>query len=224
MVQVMLNDGHISRILKISRDKSATPDRWTQVLASPIFAALLDSRADLSDPSAVLVALKLPVNKRAASTKVLADLLEQVGEPVKLSAVERFVARDKFVVNRNGELPISYLGDNIKGNFLDVVEDNVAPMTVKQRKLRKSSVDGPILAALGDKDLNKVEKARVALAHTFEFLKTADKSKWFIFYVADAKGVVWAVSADWDGGGWGVGANPVTSPHGWLGGYRVVSR
>ncbi len=162
--------------------------------------------------------------KHAAAPKVLADLLEQVGEPVKLSAVERFVARDKFMVNRNGELPISYLGDNFKGNFLDVVEEDVKPMTAKQRKLRKSSVDGPILAALGDKDLNKVEKARVALAHTFEFLKTADKSKWFIFYVADAKGVLWAVGADWGVDGWRVEASPVAYPLEWRDGRRVVSR
>jgi hypothetical protein len=162
--------------------------------------------------------------KRVATPKVLADLLEEVGEPTKLSAAERFVARDKFVVNQNGELPISYLGDNFKGNFLDVVEEDVKPMTAKQRKLRKSSVDGPILAALGDKDLNKIEKARVALAHAFEFLKTADKSKWYIFYVADAKGVVWAVGARWDGGGWYVEAFPVTRPNVWRGGRHVVSR
>lgn len=162
--------------------------------------------------------------KRASSPKVLADLLEEVGEPIKLSAVGRFVARDKFVVNRNGELPISYLGDNFKGNFLDVVEESVKPMTAKQRKLRKSSVDGPILAALGDKDLNKIEKARVTLAHAFEFLKTADKSKWFIFYVADAKGVAWAVFARWNGHGWGVEASPVTYPGEWNDGRLVVSR
>ncbi len=68
-------------------------------------------------------------------------------------------------------------------------------MTVRQRKLLRRSVDTPILAALGDKDVAKIVRARMALAHVFSFLKTADRSKWFIFYVADAKGNVWAVNA-----------------------------
>jgi hypothetical protein len=155
----------------------------------------------------------------SASKKVLAGLLELYGEPVKVSAVERFVARDKFVIDRNGELPISWLGDNFKTNFLDVVEDNAKAATLKQRKLLKRSVDGPILSALGG-----VEKAKIALANVFDFLKTADRTKWFIFYVADAKGTVWAVSAYWDDHGWDVGALPVTDPGGWDGGPLVVSR
>ncbi len=45
--------------------------------------------------------------KSSASPKVLAGLLEPVGEPVKLVAANHFVAREKFIVNVNGELPIS---------------------------------------------------------------------------------------------------------------------
>lgn len=151
-------------------------------------------------------------------------LLEEVGTPIELTAVARFVARDKFVADVNGELPISYLGDNFRANFLDVVETDVPAVTLKQRKLLKSSVDAPILAALGGEDPRKVEKARVALAHVFSYLKSADRSLWFIFYVADAKGTVWAVGASWDGGGWLVGAFPVSYPVEWDAGIRVVSR
>jgi hypothetical protein len=167
---------------------------------------------------------KVAKAKSGASTKVLAGLLELTGEPTKMSAIERFVARDKFVVNRQGELPISYLGDNFRNNFLDVVEENVPACTLKQRKLLKASVDTPILNALGDKDLAKIEKARSALAHTFDYLKTDDRSKWYIFYVADAKGIVWAVSAYWDGDGWYVGADPVSDPDQWRAFNHVVSR
>lgn len=151
-------------------------------------------------------------------------LLEEVGTPTELAAVAKFVAREKFVVNTKGELPISYLGDNFKANFLDIVETDVSAVTLKQRKLLKPSVDRPILAALGDEDPTKVEKARIALAYVFNYLKAADRSLWFIFYVAGAKGVVWAVNAYWDDGGWNLDAFPVSSPRGWCADCRVVSR
>jgi hypothetical protein len=161
--------------------------------------------------------------KVEAKPRPVVRLLEEVGSPVEVSSVARFIARDKFVVNTKGELPISYLGDNIRANFLDVVETDVPAMTLKQRKLLKPSADAPILAALGDEDTTKIEKARTALAHVFSYLKTADRSLWFIFYVADAKGIVWAVGARWSVYGWDVYAGPVSNPRGWGAGYNVVS-
>lgn len=157
--------------------------------------------------------------KAGASTKILEGLLELQGEPMKVPGIVNFVACDKFVVDRNGELPISYLGDNFRNNFLDVVEKVVKTATLKQRKLLKRSVDEPILSALGG-----TRKAQVALGNVFEFLKTADRSKVYIFYVADAKGVVWAVIAYWDDGGWDVGARSVADPDEWDAGRVVVSR
>ena len=156
---------------------------------------------------------------RSASTKVLATLLEEVGEPSNLPAVEHFVARDKWVVDRNGELSIIYLSPNIQKNFLDVVEENVPVVSLKQRKLLKSAVNRPIIDAHGGE-----EKAKVAFAHVFEFLKTADRNRCFIFYVADAKGCVWAVTANWNGGSWYVGASSVSDPRKWSAGNHVVSR
>jgi len=157
--------------------------------------------------------------KVGASRTIIAKLLEEVGQPVDLPAIERFVARQKFVVDQSGELPISYLGDNFRANFLDVVEENVKAAALKQRKLLKRLVDKPILSALGGE-----EKARVALAHVFDYLKTADRNLWFIFYVKDAKGVLWAVSAYWRGVGWSVGAFAVSDPDAWGDGSHVVSR
>jgi hypothetical protein len=157
--------------------------------------------------------------KNGASRTVIAKLLEEVGQPVDLPAIERFVAREKFVVDRNGELPISHLGDNFRANFLDVVEENVEAAKLTQRKLLKRSVDKPILSALDGE-----EKARIALAHVFDYLKTADRNLWFIFYVKDAKGVLWAVYAGWDDGGWYVDADAVSNPDEWRDGRRVVSR
>ena len=159
-----------------------------------------------------------PRLRSSTSKKVLADLLELEGDPIRLPAVDRFVARDKFVVDRNGELPISYLGHNFKANFLGKTEEKVKKATLKRRKLLKSSLDAPILDALGGE-----KKAEVALAHAFEFLKTADRDRWYIFYVRDANGNLWAVRAYWDDRGWDVSAYSVSCPDGWDDGYRVVS-
>lgn len=145
------------------------------------------------------------------------ELLETVGEPVELPACERFVSRDKFVVDRRGELPISYLGDNFKREFLGLVEENVPAVSAEQRKLRKRSVDAPIIAAHGGE-----EKVKIALAHVFEFLKTADHSRWFIFYVLNKNGKLWAVGAHWYGGGWFVRAYSVACPFEWYAGNHVV--
>ena len=45
-----------------------------------------------------------------------------------------------------------------------------------------------------------------------------------IFYIRDIKGVFWAVSCRWIGGGWDVSASSVEDPRGWVGGGRVFSR
>lgn len=64
----------------------------------------------------------------------------------------------------------------------------------------------------------------VELGDILAYLKEADHSKWYIFYVNDASGTLWAVSADWDDRGWGVGAGSVAYPSAWGGGSVVVSR
>jgi hypothetical protein len=150
---------------------------------------------------------------------VAGGLLEIVGEPVYLPAAGRFVARDKFVAYRAGELPIRYLGDDFTAHFLDVIERQVPAETLYQYRLVRSSVDGPIFAALGGE-----HGARIALAQIYEFLKTADRGQWFFFYVADAAGELWAVDTYWREQGWDLEAYSVTYPRGWRGGGRVVSR
>lgn len=162
--------------------------------------------------------------KTEPSRIVLAGLLEEIGEPVKLPAIHRFVAREKFVVNREGELPISGLGTNFETSFLGVEEEAIPAATLKQRKLLKRSVDASILAALGDADVAKVEKALVALAHVFTYLKTANRKLWYIFYVADANGSAWAVLALWSDDGWGIEASSVRYPVEWNVEDHVVSR
>ncbi len=216
---VTMHDGHLSRIIKLSQDKRMTPDRWTTVLASPVFAALLDEHADLSDPQAVLIALKLPVKKRPVSRKVLADFLELTGEPVKVASCKCFVASQKWVVDRNGELPISSLSENIRTHFLGLIEENVPAATLKQRKLLKNSGDTSIISAYGGQ-----AKVKIPFAHVFEYLKTADRTEWYVFYVIGTDGYLWAVYAFWDNRGWDVDARVATGAYAWFAGRHVVSR
>ncbi|MEE4452183.1 hypothetical protein [Novosphingobium resinovorum] len=149
----------------------------------------------------------------------VADLLDVVGDPLEAPAVERFVARDRFVAEAAGELPIRYVGEDFTAHFLGVVEEAVPAARLSQYELVKSSIDGPIFAALGGEG-----EARIALAHLYAFLKTADRTRWFFFYVADAAGKLWAVDAYWREHGWDLEAYSVTYPRGWRGGGRVVSR
>jgi hypothetical protein len=158
-------------------------------------------------------------NAGASSTQIPEDLLEITGGPIELPSVEGvFVGRQTFKVDRNGKPPISYLGANFKANFLDVQEGDLRPIRVRQRKLLKASVDGLILSTLGGE-----ARARMALGHVYEFMKTANRSLWYIFYVADKNGIVWAVDVIWHDSGWRVDADPVASPNEGRDGSRVVS-
>jgi hypothetical protein len=150
--------------------------------------------------------------------ELIADLLEPVGEPVAMCADMRFIARDRFLLDRGGELPISYIGDDFTAHFLDLIEEGVEAAALQQYRLTKGAVDALIFAALGGQD-----RARIALAHLHHFLKTADRAHWFFFYVTDASGMLWAVDAYWRDHGWDLEAYSVTYPRGWRSGGRVVS-
>jgi len=168
-----------------------------------------------TDP-AFLASIAQYVNARVEFKKrPFASHFETVGKPVKLSAISRFVARDSFKEGNDGEVPIYDLSHNFKENFLNVEENNVKATVVQQYELLKPDMyNAEVLSFLGEKDLNNIKKSKVSLAHVFEFLKTARHHlAWFIFYVADAKGVVWSLYATWSTGdpGWCIGVLEVTN-------------
>jgi len=134
-------------------------------------------------------------------------------------AIKEFVVCNKFVVDTSdtAELKISCLGTNFENWFLGKVEKDVGACEVKVSKLLRRSLDKPILDELGG-------TAEKALAHVYEFLKSADHNSWYIFYVKDVSDVLRAVSARWSGDGWHVGARSVEYPIEWLDGFQVVSR
>lgn len=154
-----------------------------------------------------------------ARREIGTDLLELVGEPVEFPAVERFVVRDKFVVDREGELPLSYVGEDFASRFYGIIEEGIGAATLQLYRLVRSSIDGPLLSALGGEG-----EARIALAHLFAYLKIADRSKWHFFYVTDAEGMLWAVDSYWRDDGWDIESYSATYPRGWRGGGHVVAR
>lgn len=155
-------------------------------------------------------------------------LLESLGTLTLPATTGQFVARKKFVVDtsREAAVKISYLGDNFKAWFLDKIEGPAAETILRYAKLLRSSVDGPILAELG-------ETAETTLGQLFWLMEQQPNCEGStiqsdgranIFYILDATTLLRAVFVFWDGDGWFVDANSVSFPIAWRGGSRVFSR
>jgi len=160
-------------------------------------------------------------------------ILELVGTTTISATTERFVAKEKLVIDTSptAKVKISYLGDNLKTWFLSgdgKIEEPIAGSTLRKDKLRQSSTDGPIISELGGE-----AKAETTLTEIYALMVKQPKggeghllgNGWAnIFYVRDQKGVLCTVRVGWDGGGWDVDASSVLFPDGWDVGYQVFSR
>ena len=166
--------------------------------------------------------------KKLIAELTASDLLESVGT-VNLSAIASFVAADRFRDDRKGEVVIGWIGDNFRRNFLGKTETDVPATQLHVYKLVKSSVDGPIIAELGE------EMSETTLGQMFEMMKAQGHGEdgtlltngcANIFYIRDDRGTVWAVYCGWFSvdGCWRVEAGPVADPDGWVAGGQVVSR
>jgi len=151
-------------------------------------------------------------------------LLEEVGI-VNLPSIGKFIARSYFTRDSK-EVKFYGFGSNFENNFLDKVEEAQAETTLRISKLKKDSLDKPILDELGC-------TKETTLANIRELLKKQPKGESGklltngyanIFYVRDAVSVLWAVGVYWLGVGWRVHAYSVSSPNEWGGGYQVFSR
>ncbi len=154
-------------------------------------------------------------------------LLRFIGEVNIPATTEKFVTRDKFVADTGKNVPvkISYLGNNFRNWFLDKTEDPMAETTLRYAELTESSVDGPILAELGN-------TAETTLAEIFQLMLNQPNGEdgvlltngyANIFYVRDVNGELRAVGVGWGGGGWCVHASSVANPDEWGDGSRVFS-
>lgn len=159
-------------------------------------------------------------------TKIL-DFIDTV---VTSATTEKFVAKEKFVVNTKDGAPvkISYLSGNFRKWFYDKTEYIIEEQELRYAKLSKSSVDGPIIEELGGE-----AKAETTLSEMFDLMLKQNNGEdgvllnngyANIFYIKDISGVLRAVDVSWHGGGWNVGASSVESPPGWFDGRQVFSR
>lgn len=151
-------------------------------------------------------------------TKVSANKLLEFVTTVTVPSVKRFVADDHF---KDGEMVDDvkvFLGDNFRKHFSGKVEENVAGGEIRVHKLLRDSNDLGIRYEIGE------ENEETCLTHLWHFLRLRGKGGWFIFYICDSEGILWAVCADWYGSGWSVGADSVGDRDGWDAGHCVCSR
>lgn len=164
----------------------------------------------------------------AGSIEVVVKKILTLVTTVRIAAGGRFVVAEKFRIGETDGVKIAWLGDNVKTNFLDKIEENVKAAELKIHRLEQDSLDAPIIAELGD-------VAETTLADFWELLKKQGLGQKGglltngyanIAYIRDTNDGLWAVRARWraDDGGWSVEARSVADPDGWFAGNQVVSR
>lgn len=170
--------------------------------------------------------------------KLKFSILEPLKVVAELSKVDCFCAKDAFAITpdqdrKTAELVIGYLGSNFENVFLGddcKIEENISEATIKVFKLNKDSVDRPIIAELGGEEV-----VETTLAHIYELMRRQGRGQEGIllvngyaniFYVRDAKGILWAVYCNWVfvSDYWVVYARSVADSDGWCAGRRVLAR
>lgn len=156
-------------------------------------------------------------------------LLNWLGTVSTSATTEKFVAKDKFKLKKDGGL-CPYLGGNFTSWFLTgegKIEDLIGEQSLRFGTLLKNSVDGPILEELGGE-----AKAETTLTSIFDLMskqpnggERALLANCYanIFYVRDTLGVLRAVGVYWVVGGWSVDAYSVENASAWNAGRRVFS-
>ena len=162
------------------------------------------------------------------------SLLEFVGTITIPATTEKFVAKNKFIVNTeyNTLVRISYLSEKFIKFFLSSegkVEDPIIKHTLHYAKLSKASVDGSIIEELGGE-----AKAETTLFEMFSLMEEQgcgedgvllNNSCVNIFYIRDYfAGVLRTVYVQWIVDGWRVYAGFFEYPHGYRAGDYVFSR
>lgn len=157
-------------------------------------------------------------------------LLDFIGTVEVPATTKKFVAKEHLVkdTSNKARVKISYFGDNFTGWFLEKIEKPITGTTLRYYKLKRYSVDRPIIAELGGET-----KAETTLAEMFSLMeKQANGESGAlltngyanIFYVRDVNAVLRAVSCYWRSDGWYMDADSVDNPYGWLDGCQVFSR
>lgn len=149
----------------------------------------------------------------------LANKLLEYVTSVTLPSVKRFVADDHFKDGEEVDGVRMFLGANFKKVFAGKIEENIAGGDIRVHKLTRASRDLAIRYEIGE------DSEETFLANFWHFLKLqGSKGGWFIFYIRDAAGVLWAVGAGWSGSGWVLSADSVGCRDRWGADDCVCSR
>lgn len=178
----------------------------------------------------------LPIVKHLGAEVKLVD--SELLQPVTIAsttAVEAFSAKAHFVTKNTPDgVSLGYIGPNFQSAFLSGTgrnEIDVPKAELRIHKLRKNSVDTPIIEELGGKE--RVETS--SLAAMWEMMKRQGQGQQGdllvngyanIFYIRDDHGTLWAVDCRWDSGYrfWDVYARSVARPNEWRAGDQVFAR
>jgi hypothetical protein len=161
-------------------------------------------------------------------------LIDLIGTVTIAATASKFIARDRFVVDtsHHAEVKISAVWDNFTAWFLSgdgKIENPISKQTLRYGKLRKATVDGPIISST----LGGEKKAETTLTEMFSLMEKQKNGEdgvllnngWAnIFYIRDRNGVLRAVYVYWIDDGWDVSARSVEYPARWNDGYQVFSR
>ena len=219
----------------------ATTDQKARLLdlTTGVLELVRDGNRDIGSVSSVLQIIKddpcfetrlLP--REESETEEPKLLLEFLGTVSIPATTERCVAKEKFRedTSKNARVKIYTTGSNFDKWFLGKVEEPISETELRYHRLRRPSVDEPILAELGGQ-----EKAETTLTELYTLLEQQPRGEEGIlltngcaniFYVKDVSGSLRSVCAGWGSrsGGWGLSAYLVGSPHGWCDGSRIFSR
>ena len=215
------------KILEIFEDVSR--EKLQGIFESGILAEIRDADIARITPD-VRNAIRALFGLNPVMAKARSDLLERIDTITVPATTQKFIARDRLGVNtgRKARVKISYLEDNFLSWFGGKIEDPIAETSLCCNKLRRPSVDGPILA-----ELSGGAMAETTLTEMFSLMERQGSGEKGIllasgyaniFYVRDVFGALRAVGCRWDGGGWFVFADSVEYPSRWHGGRRVFSR
>lgn len=165
------------------------------------------------------------------NVQIISRVIESLGTVLITAArTEKFIARDKFVINRdcNAKVNIYFLNDNFINWFLNKVEGPIGQQLLKCGKLRKPFTNISIVDDLGGE-----VKAETTLSELFCLMKIQGKGQEGIlltngyaniFYIKDISGVLRTVSTCWFDGGWHLNASFFDSLNEWSEDRQVFSR
>ena len=140
--------------------------------------------------------------------------------PVSLPAIGEFVVAEKLCEGETVDgIKVAWLGENLKTNFLKKVEKPAPALELREHELVTPARDPAIITELGGE-----EQVETTSGQFWEFLKTADRTLWYVRHIRDATGVLWAVDGHWYDGGLHVEAYALDDPFDWFAGARFLSR